>query len=161
MHAGRRLAASDTAAHYEHTGVAVADVAAGEDEHGIWIAGTLRSTVTDEQVEVLRASPLSGDWRSIGGKLELVAALAVNSPGFPIPRALVASGRVKALQGLSSPIPGTLTPSEAFGLSEDDLRALEKVARRERAEDARRREQVEAARRKVLVAGAVAKVRGR
>lgn len=161
MHAGRRLAASDTAAHYEHTGVAVADVAAGEDEHGIWIAGALRSTVTDEQVEVLRASPLSGDWRSIGGKLELVAALAVNSPGFPIPRALVASGRVKALQGLSSPIPGTLTPSEGFGLSEDDLRALEKVARRERAEDARRREQVEAARRKVLVAGAVAKVRGR
>jgi len=97
-HAGRRLGASDTASHYEHTGVAVADVAAGEDAYGIWVAGSLRPGVTDEQVRVLQASPLSGDWRRIGGNLELVAALAVNSPGFPIPRVLVAGGSVQTLQ---------------------------------------------------------------
>lgn len=161
LHAGRRLGASDTAAHYEHTGIAVADVAAGEDEHGIWVAGALRPSVTEDQIEVLRASPLSGDWRSIGGRLELVAALAVNSPGFPIPRALVASGRLRTLQGLSSPAPGVIGPVEGFGLSEDDLRALEKVARRERKEEEARRADVERARRRVLVAAAEAKVRGR
>ena len=161
LHAGRRLGAADTSAHYEHTGIAVADVAAGEDEHGIWIAGALRKGVTEEQVEVLRASPLSGDWRSIGGRLELVAALAVNSPGFPIPRALVASGRVRALQGLPGPTPATIPSTEGFGLSEDDLRALEKVARRERTAEAARRADVEKARRRVLVAAAEAKVRGR
>lgn len=75
------------AAHYDDTGTAVADVAVGEDEHGIWIAGALRPTATVEQVRALRGSSLSGDWRRIGGSLELVAALAVNVPGFPIPRA--------------------------------------------------------------------------
>jgi hypothetical protein len=37
-------------------------------------------------VAELRRSPLSGDWRycpEVGG-LELIAALAVNSPGFPV-----------------------------------------------------------------------------
>jgi hypothetical protein len=49
--------------------------------------------VTAEQLAVLRAGALSGDWRRIGGNLELIAALAVTTPGFPIAReALVASG---------------------------------------------------------------------
>lgn len=106
-HAGRRLGAADTSAHYEHTGLAVADVAAGEDIHGIWVAGALRPNVTDEQVRALQASPLSGDWRRIGGNLELVAALAVNSPGFPVPRVLVAGGKVQTLQAS-----GVLTAEE-------------------------------------------------
>lgn len=97
-HAGRRLGAADTSAHYEHSGLAVADVAAGEDIHGIWVAGALRPNVTDDQIRALQASPLSGDWRRIGGNLELVAALAVNSPGFPVPRVLVAGGKVQTLQ---------------------------------------------------------------
>lgn len=76
----------DTMTHYAHTGSAAAAVAAGEDEHGIWVAGSLLPGLTEEQVAVLRRSPLSGDWRPVGGHLELVAALAVNVPGFPIPR---------------------------------------------------------------------------
>lgn len=84
------LAATHRAAasHYDDTGSAVADVAFGEDQWGIWFAGALRPGVTEDQRRVLRASALSGDWRTIGGSLELVAALAVNVPGFPI----VASG---------------------------------------------------------------------
>ena len=39
----------------------------------------------------MRAAPLSGDWRRIGGNLEMVAALHVNTAGFPIPRMLAAS----------------------------------------------------------------------
>lgn len=73
-----------TASHYDNTGAAAADVAVGEDEHGIWVAGAMRPGVTDEQIRIVRASPLSGDWRKIGGSLQLVAALSVNVPGFPI-----------------------------------------------------------------------------
>lgn len=92
-HAALSLSARPAAAHYDDTGTAVADVAAGDDEHGIWVSGAIRPSATPEQIAVLRASALSGDWRTIGGNLELVAALSVNVPGFPIPRtALAASG---------------------------------------------------------------------
>lgn len=91
---------SDAAAavkHYDDTNSAVADVTVGEDRYGIWAAGALRPSVTPEQLRTFRASPLSGDWRPINGGLELVAACAVNVPGFPIARARVASGSVQAL----------------------------------------------------------------
>lgn len=93
-HAGKRLSRADALAHYDHTGSAVADVVVGEDEHGIWFAGAMRPTVTEEQLRVMRGAVLSGDWRNVDGDLELVALLAVNVPGFPVKRvhALVASG---------------------------------------------------------------------
>jgi len=92
-HAGMSLRARPAMAHYDNTGSVAADVAAGEDQFGIWINGAVRSTLSKEQVHALRASTLSGDWRQVGRNLELVAALAVNVPGFPIPRtALAASG---------------------------------------------------------------------
>ena len=80
--------------HYDDTGLAVADVAAGEDQWGIWVAGAMRPGVDETKARALQATgSLSGDWRRIGGHLELVAALAVNVPGFPIPRIeLAASG---------------------------------------------------------------------
>lgn len=77
--------------HYENTGLVIADVAVGEDAHGIWIAGACRPGTTAEQIRELRAAPLSGDWREVGGNLELIHALGCNVPGFPIPRP---SGRV-------------------------------------------------------------------
>lgn len=92
-HAGTHLSARDATAHYDDARFGVADVASGEDAVGIWVAGSMRSTATPEQVQALRALSLSGDWRTIGGHLELVAALAVNVPGFPIPRTLTASVR--------------------------------------------------------------------
>lgn len=95
-HAELTARPADAAAHYDNTGTAVADVAAGEDAHGIWVAGALRPGVSDEQVRALRGSSLSGDWRRIGGTLELVAALAVNVPGFPIPRTVAASAAPRA-----------------------------------------------------------------
>lgn len=86
--------------HYADTGQAVADVVCGEDDYGIWYSGALRPGVTAEQVRELRGSSLSGDWRPGGGHPELVAALAVNAPGFPVPRSraamsLAASGAVE------------------------------------------------------------------
>lgn len=135
LHAGRTLSASQTIAHYEDTGHAVADVAAGEDEYGIWLAGALRSKVTPEQTRALRASPLSGDWRRIGTGLELVGALAVNVPGFPVPRpqGLVASGVMHSLVASGMVAPSkVVAPGLPGALTEDDLRYLKMLANRER-----------------------------
>lgn len=154
LHASRQSSAADTLAHYEHTGLAVADVTAGEDQHGIWLAGTVRPGVTDEQLRVLRASPLSGDWRRIGGALELVAALAVNSPGFPVPRAMVASGHVTALQSA-----GAIAPAVSReGLADDDLEILRRMAARERTAEEGRKAAADVARRRVLVASSATRM---
>lgn len=85
-HADLHMGHREAAAHYDDARTGIADVAVGEDEFGIWFAGAIRPGVTDEQLRVFRACSLSGDWRPIAGNLELVAALAVNVPGFPIPR---------------------------------------------------------------------------
>lgn len=91
-HAGISASAADALRHYDDTNTGVADVATGEDRYGIWIAGAMRPDVTPEQVRRLRASALSGDWRNVGGHLELIAALAVNAPGLPIVRSQVEKG---------------------------------------------------------------------
>lgn len=96
-HASLHASASQAAKHYDDTASAIADVHAGEDRHGIWVAGSLRPEATEAQIRTLRASAPSGDWRPVGGSLELVAVCQVNVPGFPIARALVASGSVMAL----------------------------------------------------------------
>lgn len=96
-HAPINAGVQKAVAHYDDTASAIMDVAAGEDKHGIWVAGALRPDVSDAQLRSIRASSVSGDWRPINGKLELVAVCAVNAPGFPIPRARVASGAPIAL----------------------------------------------------------------
>jgi hypothetical protein len=94
MHARRGPAV----AHYDDTGWCAADVVAGEDEHGIWLAGALRPGCTAEQREVIERAAVSGDWRYVDGLgLELVAALGVNTPGFPIVKSRVAGGQPMAL----------------------------------------------------------------
>lgn len=92
-HADINARAKVAMAHYDNTGTVTANVAAGEDEWGIWVAGAIPPGLPPEKVFAMRASALSGDWRDIGGNLELVAALHVNVQGFPIPRtAIAASG---------------------------------------------------------------------
>jgi hypothetical protein len=83
-HAALPLSAAEALVHYENTGLSAADVAAGEDEFGIWVAGAVRPEATEMQIRNLTASSPSGDWRQINGRLELVAALAVPLPGFPL-----------------------------------------------------------------------------
>jgi hypothetical protein len=96
-HAPLNADASSAAKHYDDTASAVADIHVGEDEYGIWCAGTLRPNLDEMQIRALRASAPSGDWRPINGSLELVAICQVNVPGFPTARAMVASGKVMAL----------------------------------------------------------------
>jgi hypothetical protein len=101
-HAGMGIGADAAVEHYDHTGAIVAAVNIGEDdaEGGrIWLAGALLPDVTPEQRLRLMLSGVSGDWRQTQsrGPLELVAALAVNVPGFPVPAAEVADGRELAV----------------------------------------------------------------
>jgi hypothetical protein len=96
-HAPLHASAQQAAKHYDDTASAFADVHAGEDSYGIWVAGSLRPGTSPEQIRAVRASAPSGDWRPIKGSLELVAVCQVNVPGFPIARAMVASGQVMAL----------------------------------------------------------------
>jgi hypothetical protein len=106
------------AAHYDDVSTAVASVFAGEDEHGIWVAGYVIPGTPQERVDELLRSPLSGDWRRIGGNLEMIAAHAVNVPGFPIPRAKVkfSLGHQVSLVGNFSVKPGkTRTQSKDDG----------------------------------------------
>lgn len=131
-HAPLDASAQMAVKHYDDTQSAVADVNAGEDEFGIWVAGGMRPSVTAEQVRVFRASAPSGDWRPINGVLELVACCQVNVPGFPVARARVASGSVMALVAA-----GTATLHKIRHSKHDELEA--RVASVERRVLERRR----------------------
>lgn len=99
-HAAIEFGAQPAKDHYDNTGWAAAFVHAGEDQYGVWFAGSVSPTATPEQIAVLRASSVSGDWRQINGGLELVGILAVNTPGFPVPKAragLVAGAQVSLI----------------------------------------------------------------
>lgn len=89
-HADPQAAFQAAAQHYDDPKAAVARVMAGEDEFGIWVAGWMLPGATEQAKQVFRTSPVSGDWRRVGGSLELIAVCSVNAPGFPVPKARVA-----------------------------------------------------------------------
>lgn len=115
--------------HYDNTGTTVAVVAAGEDQWGIWVHGPIVPEASEEQVQVLRRSPLSGDWRRINGNLELVAALAVNTPGFPIV-SMTASGEIESLCAAGVLLEdGTVANDAGVPLTSADKGQLDKLAK--------------------------------
>lgn len=84
--------------HYDATGKVAAFVRARDGKHGIFLSGAVRSDLSPEGLRDLRANPPSGDWRSLRGRLEMIAALAVPVPGYQTPQvALTASGEVATL----------------------------------------------------------------
>ena len=141
-HASEYASPRKALAHYENTGQAVADVSAGEDSFGVWIAGALRPDVTPVQLRALKNSPLSGDWRYLAstGSLEMLMVLAVNMPGFPVPRpkGLVASGALRTLLSAGMVAPRTISAAKVEaalagdGLAADDIRYLKKLAQNAR-----------------------------
>jgi hypothetical protein len=134
-------------AHYENTGLAIADVHAGEDQFGVWISGALRPDATEMDIRALKASPLSGDWRwsDQTNNLELVMALAVNMPGFPVPRphGLVASGALVSLVAAGMLPPSTVSREQVERAKEDPngldagtIRYLKRLAQKARDDEA-------------------------
>lgn len=95
-HAPLSMNPDKTRDHYANSGLVGADVRAHDGRHGIWVCGAIRPNLTPEQARELAASKPSGDWRTPkrGGPLELMHILAVNIPGYPVPRTktLVAAG---------------------------------------------------------------------
>lgn len=110
-HADEMLSADAAAAHYDNTGTMVAACNVGEDGIGIWLAGSMLPDVSPELRTRFSLARVSGDWRQPkpGSGLELIAALSVPNPGFPVRQsaellaadrmALAASGLVKADAG--------------------------------------------------------------
>lgn len=119
-HPSTDLDFASTVEHYDNSGTAVAVVRAGEDAYGVWVAGSLVPEADKKRVAELRRSPLSGDWRPIGGNLELVAALAVNTPGFPVLRARFASGVPVALVAAGSLAPAAREKAAEKGFALPD-----------------------------------------
>jgi hypothetical protein len=101
----RAMSVEAVRAHYDGgPGVErMAQVVAGDDDFGPWIAGVVKFDATEAQVQAFAACSTSGDWRSVwsGKGLDLVAILAgVTVPGFPI-AGIAASA---AASGLVAPI---------------------------------------------------------
>lgn len=120
-HAAATLRAPEARDHYAHAGLAFADVRVTNGALGAWCSGAIRPDVTDEQLRLIRASSPSGDWRRVeftdphgrvGTNLELVAALAVSVPGFPIAREAVTAA------GLGQVGAGSLAASARFDAGE-------------------------------------------
>ncbi|QNJ55944.1 capsid maturation protease [Microbacterium phage Rasputia] len=152
-HAASTLNYAATMAHYDDTSLAVADVRVGEDKFGIWVAGAMRPDITEKQIRTFRASPVSGDWRKIGGNLELTIGLNVNAPGYPVPRpmglvasiggdseaqdheliSLVAAGM---LPPVDAPLEDTLSPADVKYLKSlaAQMKDQEALAKREKVE---------------------------
>jgi len=123
-HAGPNMRWIPAADHYDNTGTSAVVGRVTETAKGGWFDGVVVSSLSDEKVQELRRSPISGDWRRINGNLELVAALAVNTPGFPIvasingePQSLVAAGM------MVDEIHASADPKPEDNQVEKDLRA--------------------------------------
>jgi len=114
-HANGKLGVRGAMAHYDNTGTAIADITVGEDAHGVWFSGKLRDGVTEKQVHEFFAAGLSGDWRGVRFRgqesMELVAALAVNVQGFPVPRTRFAMDGTRQLSLVAAGIPVRATPA--------------------------------------------------
>lgn len=153
-HAGTRLSAYQATKHYDNTGSAVADLAVGEDTFGIWFSGKLRDDATKEDIKVLRASAVSGDWRDVsrmGNPDEMVGLIAVNNPGFPIPRVAFAMDGDKQMSliasgGLVLPRKGNEMPITPFRITADDIAAIQVGTADELERRAERRDKIAEAR---------------
>lgn len=93
----RGLSAGQARDYYAHAGFGWANVRVSNGQYGVWACGVLRPDVTAEQVRVLRSLALSGDWRRIGGSLELIGVLAVSVPGFPLARDIITASGLETI----------------------------------------------------------------
>ncbi|MGW4718266.1 2'-5' RNA ligase family protein [Nocardia sp. NPDC004260] len=129
-HAGLHLGLRAAAEHYDNTCTAVAVVRCRDGAVGPWLSGRILPGVDEDRIEELRRSGISGDWRGVrrnSDALELIAVLAVNSPGFPI----VARTRALAAAGVRSLVAAGMLRRGARGprvLDLDDVLRTRRIA---------------------------------
>jgi hypothetical protein len=133
-HADLRLNYRGAAAHYDDVSSVWADVIAGEDAYGVFVTGAVRPSVLrdGERMRAIRAASPSGDWRTIGGGLEMIAALSVVAPGFPAAR--VAAGRPTAIVAAGAEVMRRVAAVAARHDEHGDLTIAELSRRVERLE---------------------------
>lgn len=129
-------------AHYDNVCTAFGLVRLYEDEFGIAFSGVPAPGVDPEVFQMGMTAPLSGDWRDCGGGLDMIAAHAVNSPGFPIYSAVTGpEGQDIALVASLGPSRKSKTTGGGFTLDRESLKTLltevvETVDRRRADQDA-------------------------
>jgi len=132
-HANSNGGVRGATAHYDNSAVAVAMVRVHEDKWGLQASGVIIPGTPREKIEQLRRAPISGDWRAYRVNLELIAALGVNSPGFPVPRAMIASANGQQLSlvaaGYVAPKVSDLLARIAPTAAEIDARVAKLAAR--------------------------------
>jgi 2'-5' RNA ligase len=153
----RGISPRAAAEHYDNTGSVVAAVRVHDGALGPWMSGRLVPGVSKDKVDAMMLAGVSGDWRSPrrGMPKELFAALSVNVPGFPVPRAkatateqgdlaLVAAGFVAP--NVAEVLRRRETVSAAARrMSEADVRSLVRSALTEIGEEKERRARIDAA----------------
>jgi hypothetical protein len=98
-HANDQWGVMPSREHYDNTALCAAYVNVGEDRHGIWVSGVLTPNATPDMIQTMNVSQVSGDWRWVQGTgHEMIAALFVNNPGFPV--ISYRDGEVFSIQGL-------------------------------------------------------------
>ncbi|WP_280244257.1 hypothetical protein [Nocardia abscessus] len=103
--------------HYDNVATCWSLVRAGEDEIGIWVSGAIHASADEAMIKDALGTPHSGHWEPVCGHPELIAAHAVNNPGFLIIEdrdgglAMVASFAPRQSQ---PPIPTSLLEDVAF-----------------------------------------------
>ena len=148
-HADPRLRAAAATAHYDRPDAVVAYVNVGEDSYGIWYSGVLRPGVDEALVDEFRAvGAVSGDWRPIGHfGLDLVASVAVNTPGFPVSiaasggevTALIAAGMVTQPDPEPESAPESFADANADFLAAAIAKAMDKRENQKREQALRQR----------------------
>lgn len=148
-HADPRLRAAAATAHYDRPDAVVAYVNVGEDSYGIWYSGVLRPGVDEALVDEFRAvGAVSGDWRPIGHfGLDLVASVAVNTPGFPVSiaasggevTALIAAGMVMQPDPEPESAPESFADANADFLAAAIAKAMDKRDNQKREQALRQR----------------------
>lgn len=127
-HAPDALGAAPAKAHYDNTGACFALVRVYETSVGVEFSGVAAPWATPEQIEQGLAAPLSGDWRNLGQGLDLIAALAVNTPGFAVRGREGADGRPLALVAALGPNPRAVDPGSVQNLSAADIASIVEAA---------------------------------
>lgn len=99
-HACLQLNAAGAIAHHDRLAT-VAWVRVGEDtaNNAIWVHGVLNPAASVDDIASLARARVSGDWRPIGGRSELVEVLSLarEKAGFPLPRVRMLAGQVSVL----------------------------------------------------------------
>lgn len=135
-HAAGHLRLRAAQRHYDDATSVFADVTCRDGELGIWVSGWVRPGTPEEMVVAARASKLSGDWRKgPGGAWEMIAALAVNAPGYQIPRmaAGIADGEQVSLVAANIVRTDTEPVPDSFDMEALADRIVDRINAREQA----------------------------